>query len=152
MEYIDFRIIITWIIIALFIILLSKISKKFVWDKKKGSVVQSRSILLNMESSKVFDVCMALVRQDAKLVLHYQDRDHGELVINKKFELSRAPARIAIKVKHISAEKSEVEIVSRPRYYMNGVVTIDFGQNLENVEYISGFLLEENEKLWGHNT
>lgn len=143
MEYVDLRIIITWVFIAAFIILLSKISKMLMWSKGKDGVVQSKNISLDVEPSKIFDVCLMLVEQDDKLILHKQDRDSGELEINKKFEFSRAPARITIKIKSTSIEKSEIEIISRPRYYANGMVTIDFGQNFENVEYISGFLVSQ---------
>ncbi len=140
----DFSVVYPWVIFILAIFALSKLSKWMLGSKTGGGVVQSKVILVNSSVSEVIEKYISLVRQDPKLKQYLLDEENAVLVVDKRIEFSRAPARITIKIKEVSSVKSEVTIESRPKYYLKGVTKIDFGQNSENVEYFSAILTRYN--------
>ena len=100
-------------------------------------VHHTKSVALRLSYDRAFDLCIESLGSLEKCKIQNEDRSTGQLVARTGMTWRTWGDVISFEIRRSNGDGIHIDVSSRPAV---GTTLVDFGQNLENVEKIAGFL------------
>ncbi len=101
------------------------------------SVHHTRYVELRLSYGRAFDLCIESLCLFKKCKIQNEDRSEGQIVATTDMTWRTWGDVISFEIRRSNGDGIHIEVTSRPAV---ATTLVDFGQNLENVETIIGFL------------